>query len=123
MSSSWPPGVARVILDKTESTNAEALCAEPPTWICAHVQTMARGRRGRRWCMPRGNFAASLALRPDLPTNRAALYSFVASLAIHDVLSELTDRRIELKWPNDVLLDGGKVAGILLEEFGFFGRS
>ncbi len=72
--------------------------------------------------MPRGNFAASLALRPDIPAGRAALFSFVASLALHDVLSELTSCRIELKWPNDVLLDGHKVAGILLESSGSANR-
>jgi BirA family biotin operon repressor/biotin-[acetyl-CoA-carboxylase] ligase len=72
--------------------------------------------------MPPGNFAASLALRPDLPPDRAALYSFVASLALHDVLAGLTDRPLALKWPNDVLLDGGKVAGILLESAGTAGR-
>lgn len=72
--------------------------------------------------MPGGNFAASLALRPDLPPHRAALYSFVAAVALHDVLVELTDRPLALKWPNDVLLDGGKVAGILLESTGTASR-
>lgn len=72
--------------------------------------------------MPRGNFAASLALRPNLPPDRAALYSFVAALALHDVLAALTDRPLALKWPNDVLLDGGKVAGILLESAGTAAR-
>lgn len=115
MSTDWPAGIARVILDETESTNAEALKAEGPAWIMARRQTAARGRRGRPWATPEGNFAGSLAFWPDMPPDRAALYSFVASLALHDVLCGLTDRRLGLKWPNDVLLDGGKLAGILLE--------
>ena len=72
--------------------------------------------------MPPGNFAASLALRPEMAPARAALYSFVAALALHDVLVSLTDGVLELKWPNDVLLDGGKVAGILLESSGTASR-
>ena len=65
--------------------------------------------------MPAGNFAASLVFRPEMPADRCALYSFVAAMALHDVLAEATTRSLALKWPNDVLLDGGKVAGILLE--------
>lgn len=122
MSAEWPPGVARIVLDETESTNAEALRAEPPAWILARRQTAARGRRGRAWAMPPGNFAASLALRPDMPPETAALFSFVAAVALHDVLASLTDRELLLKWPNDVLLDGGKVAGILLEASGHGSR-
>lgn len=122
MSSDWPAGVGRIVLDETDSTNALALRAEPPAWILARRQTAGRGRRGRRWQMPPGSFAASLALRPDLPPDRAALYSFVAALALHDVLVELSDRPLALKWPNDVLLDGGKVAGILLESAGTASR-
>ena len=122
MSADWPAGVARIVLDETDSTNAEALRHEPPAWILAHRQSAARGRRGRAWAMPPGNFAASLALRPDMPPADAALFSFVAAVALHDVLVTLTDRELALKWPNDVLLDGGKVAGILLESSGAGGR-
>lgn len=122
MSADWPAGVACVVLEETASTNAEALRAEPPAWILALRQTAGRGRRGRAWAMPAGNFAASLALRPAMPPAEAALYSFVAALAVHDVLARMTHRRLELKWPNDVLLEGGKVAGILLESAGAAGR-
>jgi BirA family biotin operon repressor/biotin-[acetyl-CoA-carboxylase] ligase len=122
LSADWPAGVARIVVHETGSTNADALAAEPPAWILAHRQTAARGRAGRRWASPEGNFAASLALRADLPADRAALYSFVAALALHDVLTALTSRPLSLKWPNDVLLDGGKVAGILLESVGSTNR-
>ncbi len=91
-----------------------------PTWIMAQNQTAARGRRGRVWAHPTGNFAATLVLRPKEPSEQVALRSFVAALALADALTALTGRpeAFSLKWPNDVLLNGGKVAGILLESQG-----
>ena len=91
-----------------------------PTWILAHEQTAARGRRGREWVNMRGNFAATLVMQPALGANLAALRSFVASLALFDAFVAVTGRAepFSLKWPNDVLLNGGKVAGILLESSG-----
>jgi BirA family biotin operon repressor/biotin-[acetyl-CoA-carboxylase] ligase len=91
-----------------------------PEWILALHQTDARGRRGRAWAMPRGNFAATLRMQLDEPLQQAALRSFVAALALHDALEKACDGRADLamKWPNDVLLNGGKVAGILLESIG-----
>jgi BirA family biotin operon repressor/biotin-[acetyl-CoA-carboxylase] ligase len=69
--------------------------------------------------MPNGNFAATLVLRPQEPVARAALRSFVLALAVGEVVSDLSGAAdIALKWPNDVLLDGGKLAGILLESAG-----
>lgn len=115
----WPEGVGREVVEKTDSTNAEALRRAAageagPLWIMAREQTAARGRRGRAWAAPAGNFGATLLLRP--PGDRA-LRSFVAALALNDALVALTGRAelFALKWPNDVLLAGGKVAGILLE--------
>ncbi|MGA1612557.1 MAG: biotin--[acetyl-CoA-carboxylase] ligase [Lutimaribacter sp.] len=120
----WPEQYARVILPEIDSTNAEGLRRAPemagPTWVFAHRQTRGRGRRGRAWADPVGNFAASLVLRPAGGPEHAALYSFVASLALCEACSALTcePSRFSLKWPNDVLLDGGKLAGILLESTG-----
>ncbi|WBU65732.1 biotin--[acetyl-CoA-carboxylase] ligase [Paracoccus aerodenitrificans] len=120
----WPEGVARHILQRCASTNAEALRLAPQlagsAWILAHEQTAARGRRGRSWAMPKGNFAASLVVKPVGDVNQAALYSFVAALALQDALVSVCgpSARLALKWPNDVLLSGGKVAGILLESTG-----
>lgn len=124
----WPAGVGRQVLATTDSTMAEAARQAArlarPTWICALDQTAARGRRGRAWANPPGNFAASLVLRPDGPPAHAALRSFVAALALRDALAVATGRAdaLALKWPNDVLLSGGKVAGILLESVGAAGR-
>ncbi|CUH32165.1 Bifunctional protein BirA [Jannaschia seosinensis] len=113
----WPAGIARVVLDEVDSTSAEALRRTPtqPTWILAHRQSAARGRRGRAWSTPSGNFAASLIWRPGDGPARMALRSFTASLALHDTLTALGVQGLALKWPNDVLLEGGKLAGILLE--------
>lgn len=90
-----------------------------PTWIMARRQTAAHGRRGRAWQSPPGNFAATLVLRPEGTPAEAALRSFSAAVALREALVPcLDDTRISLKWPNDVLIDGGKVAGILLESSG-----
>lgn len=91
-----------------------------PLWILALRQTAGRGRRGRAWADPPGNFAATLVWKPAASPAEAGLRSFVAALALHDALAEATGQpgRFTLKWPNDVLLDGGKIAGILLESAG-----
>jgi BirA family biotin operon repressor/biotin-[acetyl-CoA-carboxylase] ligase len=87
-------------------------------WILALSQTAAHGRRGRAWSMPEGNFAATLLMFPTERPELVALRSFVASLALYDAFVAATGRTdpFSLKWPNDVLLNGGKVAGILLAD-------
>ncbi|MEM7723956.1 MAG: biotin--[acetyl-CoA-carboxylase] ligase [Pseudomonadota bacterium] len=120
----WPDGVDRKVYATLDSTMGEAARIAPgltrPTWLLALDQTAARGRRGRPWSMPKGNFAASLILRPSEPPAQVALRSFVAALALQDAFIAATGRAepFKLKWPNDVLLNGGKVAGILLESLG-----
>ena len=107
-----------------DSTLNEAVRRFPdlrgPTWILALHQTAARGRRGRAWQHPAGNFAATLVLPGPIAPATAALRSFVASLALYDAFAAATGRpgSFALKWPNDVLLNGGKVAGMLLETIG-----
>lgn len=88
-----------------------------PQWILTFEQSSGHGRRGRPWTMPTGNFAATLLMFPDEPADKIALRSFVASLALFDAVATITGRpeMLALKWPNDVLLNGGKFAGILLE--------
>ena len=117
----WPVGYGRIVLAEVDSTLTEASRQAPslagPTWILALRQTAGRGRRGRAWVDPVGNFAATLVMRPDGGPERAALRSFIASLALYDAIVAVTGgaRGLTLKWPNDVLLNGGKLAGILLE--------
>ncbi|MCY3877711.1 MAG: biotin--[acetyl-CoA-carboxylase] ligase [Rhodobacteraceae bacterium] len=118
--SEWPQGTGRRILDIVDSTNAEgkrlAGGLTEPTWIFAKRQTSGRGRLGRAWFSFPGNLCASLALPLKDPAN-APQRGFVAGLALRDAIIEQTGRpgRIELKWPNDLLINGGKLAGILLE--------
>ncbi|KPA23030.1 Bifunctional ligase/repressor BirA [Shimia sp. SK013] len=125
----WPQGYGRRVLAEVDSTNAEAARIAGglagPEWILGLRQTAGRGRRGRAWNDPVGNFAATLVMRPIEAPDQVALRSFVSSLALFDAFVQATGRvdGLTLKWPNDVLLNGGKVAGILLESAGFSGGS
>ncbi len=120
----WPDGYGKRVLPEIDSTNAEAARIAGdlagPEWILALNQTQSRGRRGRAWAFPKGNFAATLVLHPTEPPAIVALRSFVAALALRDAFVTVSGRpdSFALKWPNDVLLNGGKVAGILLESIG-----
>jgi BirA family biotin operon repressor/biotin-[acetyl-CoA-carboxylase] ligase len=120
----FPLGYGRRVLPEIDSTNAEAAriagTLAGPEWILALNQTASRGRRGRAWHFPKGNFAATLVLHPREAPDVVALRSFVASLALYDALVAcgVQAQSLALKWPNDVLLNGGKVAGILLESIG-----
>jgi BirA family biotin operon repressor/biotin-[acetyl-CoA-carboxylase] ligase len=113
-----PDGWTLVALQSVGSTNdeaarlAEAGAAER-TVVWARQQTGGRGRRGRSWASPPGNLYSSTLLRPGCPAVRAAELGFVAALAVADIVRGRPDVRV--KWPNDVLVDGGKVAGILPE--------
>jgi BirA family biotin operon repressor/biotin-[acetyl-CoA-carboxylase] ligase len=115
-----PAGYRLIALDSVDSTNEEArrrLSLGHGTWIVAAEQSEGRGRRGRKWISERGNLYASLILCPDVPLAEAAELSFVTALAVHDALAALLPPAANLhcKWPNDILLDGKKLAGLLLE--------
>jgi BirA family biotin operon repressor/biotin-[acetyl-CoA-carboxylase] ligase len=85
--------------------------------VWALEQTAGRGRRGRIWVSPPGNLYASLILHPDCSPARAAQLGFVAALAIGSALGEMFPalEGLSYKWPNDVLVNRRKIAGILLE--------
>jgi BirA family transcriptional regulator, biotin operon repressor / biotin---[acetyl-CoA-carboxylase] ligase len=117
-----PPGYRLVYYDAVGSTNDEAKRlardgAPGQTCVWALEQTAGRGRRGHLWVSPRGNLYASLILRPDCPPHQAAQLGFVAALAIGGALGALLSdpAGLSYKWPNDVLVSGRKIAGILLE--------
>jgi BirA family biotin operon repressor/biotin-[acetyl-CoA-carboxylase] ligase len=111
--------------ERIGSTNDEArrLVAEGAphgTVVHADEQTAGRGRLARRWFSPPGNLYVSIILRPDTQPARATELGFVAALAVADAVDALLPRQLRatLKWPNDVLVRGGKIAGILLEQAG-----
>ena len=116
---SWPAG--RVRYEELDSTNSEARRlaekGEPgPLWISTGRQTAGRGRRGRAWDAAPGNLAATLLIRPGASQAVIGQLSFVAALAAAETASHFArSASILVKWPNDVLAEGKKLAGILLE--------
>ena len=117
----WPSGYGLKRFDEIDSTNEEArrlaLAGEQgPLWLTAGHQTAGRGRRGRNWETPHDNLAATLLLQPGRRESEWPQLSFVAAIAASDMAASFAPHaRIALKWPNDVLADGKKLAGILLE--------
>ena len=115
------PAAPILLLDQTDSTNAEARRrAEAgetgPLWISARSQTAGRGRRGRSWESDTGNLAATLLFVTQKPPSEAAQVTFIAALAVADLLDGYAPPSlVTIKWPNDVMLAGEKVAGILVE--------
>lgn len=106
------------------STNAEALARSAagergPLFLVAEQQSAGRGRRGREWISEPGNLYATLLLSDPAPPAVSPQLCFVAALALHDAVLDgcagLAPARLKLKWPNDLLLDGAKLAGILIE--------
>ena len=84
------------------------------TTVWARAQTAGRGRRGRTWSSPEGNLYMSVVL--SCVQSTASQLGFVAALAVADAVDEAFGQaRARLKWPNDVMLDGAKLAGLLLE--------
>jgi BirA family biotin operon repressor/biotin-[acetyl-CoA-carboxylase] ligase len=127
------------LFDALDSTSLEAgrragEIEKTPRWIVAHVQSAGYGRRGQAWRGVRGDFAGSLIFRVPVGEGRQnksvgegrsarahatslGQVSFVAALAVASALDDILrmPSLISLKWPNDVLIDGGKAAGLLLE--------
>lgn len=121
-----PAGYRLLHLPECGSTNTEALARAEAgeaggLWILADRQTAGRGRSGRRWVSEEGNLFASLLLQPGCTPETASKLAFLAALSLADTVKGLDKRtdgtrpRLSLKWPNDILLDGAKLGGILLE--------
>jgi BirA family biotin operon repressor/biotin-[acetyl-CoA-carboxylase] ligase len=117
-----PPGWRLVVHDTVASTSdvARELArdgAADGTVVWARRQTAGRGRLGRPFASPSGNLYASFVLRLRVAPAAAAALSFVAALAVAEAAAAVLSRTdaVTLKWPNDVLVDGAKLAGILLE--------
>jgi BirA family biotin operon repressor/biotin-[acetyl-CoA-carboxylase] ligase len=116
-----PPFYRLVFHPRIGSTSDEAKAlaaagAAEGTLVWALAQSAGHGRQGRLWISPPGNLYASVILRPAVPAGIAAQLGFAAALAVVDACRALApDAALALKWPNDVLLAGKKLAGILLE--------
>lgn len=119
-----PSGTALEIFDTLDSTSLEAKRwasdgEAGPRWFLALTQTAGYGRRSREWEQRAGDFAGTLLFKPEGPVERLGQISFVVALALAAALDEIIpEEKLTLKWPNDVLIDGGKCAGILLENLG-----
>lgn len=106
---------------ETDSTNIRAKYlagdgAPEGTVVVAETQTQGRGRKGRSWFSPAGEgIYTSVILRPPIPPNEAPKLTLIASVAVAEALLSLTSLKIKIKWPNDILIAGRKVAGILTE--------
>lgn len=119
---SLPPGYRAAWFETVGSTNDEAKAGardgavDGSVYWSAH-QTAGRGTHGRDWSTPPGNLAVSIIKRPRMPLALAPQAALVTAVAIADALPDLgvSQDRVRLKWPNDVLVDGGKVSGILIE--------
>jgi BirA family biotin operon repressor/biotin-[acetyl-CoA-carboxylase] ligase len=85
------------------------------TVVVADVQTRGKGRSGKRWESPKGGLWFSVLLRPDIPSFRVPLLQFLAANATRQALQDETDVHVQLKWPNDLVLESGKLGGILVE--------
>ncbi|NPV03518.1 MAG: biotin--[acetyl-CoA-carboxylase] ligase [Syntrophaceae bacterium] len=107
--------------EEVGSTNTEAMRlalegAPEGTVVLADAQSEGRGRLDRTWeSPPSGNLYLSVVLRPDIPAARASLIPLTAGVAAADTLSQYCPGRVRLKWPNDVLIGGKKICGILTE--------
>lgn len=117
-----PSFFSLVVRDIVDSTNDEVVeraenGALEGLLVWAHRQRQGRGRSGRRWESPAGNLYCSVLLRPMAQPSIAAQLVFVVGIAVRECVAQLVedDRTVLCKWPNDILIDGAKVAGILLE--------
>lgn len=114
-----PPFVVHV-RDIVDSTNDEAKSlaeagAPDGSVVWAREQSAGRGRYARQWRSPPGNLYMSALLRPAVPPARTTELGFVASLAMAQTVEAFQPHPARLKWPNDVLVNGQKISGILLE--------
>jgi BirA family biotin operon repressor/biotin-[acetyl-CoA-carboxylase] ligase len=110
-----------VCLPETTSTNADAFRlaeggAEEGTTVIADAQSGGKGRRGRVWSSPAGvNLYCSVVLRPAIMPHEAPQLTFLSAVAVARAIEDSTALKPEIKWPNDILIDGRKVAGLLNE--------
>lgn len=113
-------GKTIVYKDSAESTQSIAIALAEKQGahgmaVIADQQTGGRGRLKRKWLSPKGGIWISVILRPSIPTAASTMLPFVAAIAVCDAVREAAGLEATLKWPNDVMVKGKKVAGILLD--------
>lgn len=125
-----PEGYDLRAFDLLDSTNAECRRIADGghrgnIWIVTAEQSAGRGRRGREWVSRPGNLFASLLYGIDCDLGMASQLSFVTALAVRDTLADIlqSSERVTCKWPNDILVGGKKISGILLETAGRGGET
>lgn len=110
-----------IFLEETDSTNTQARQlaeegAEDGTVVIADLQSQGKGRMGRFWVSPSGvNLYLSVVLRPEIELRHATQMTFLTAVAVAEAIEAIGDFSPQLKWPNDVLLNGKKIAGLLNE--------
>ena len=124
LKSIWKPkwvGCEILYFDSIDSTNTKAQeLAEKGypsgTLVVADKQVAGKGRRGRNWESPSGcGIFMTLMLKPDINPNNASMLTLVSALAVAKALADITGKDAKIKWPNDIVIDGRKVCGILTE--------
>lgn len=124
LKSIWKPkwvGCEILYFDSIDSTNTKAQeLAEKGypsgTLVVANKQIAGKGRRGRNWESPSGcGIFMTLMLKPDINPNNASMLTLVSALAVAKALADITGKDAKIKWPNDIVIDGRKVCGILTE--------
>lgn len=114
-------GKKRYYREEMDSTNTEAkrqAVGEAFHGLLVHTdhQTMGKGRQGRSWSSPKGTgIFMSLLLKPELAPQKASMLTLIAALSVADAIREMTGLFVDIKWPNDLVIKGRKVCGILTE--------
>lgn len=114
-------GCGVIYLPETDSTNTRAKRlgdegASHGTLVIAEQQTGGKGRRGRRWESPAGSsIYMSILLRPEIQPNQAPMLTLVMAQSVAEAIRGVTNQEALIKWPNDIVVNGKKVCGILTE--------
>lgn len=108
------------IFPEIASTNTRAMemawdNAHEGTVVIAEIQTSGKGRLGRKWISPKGNLYFTVILRPDIPMHKAPLITLMGAVAVASGIRKVCQVHAVIKWPNDILLSGKKVCGLLTE--------
>lgn len=129
MQLSWLERYNLLIFDEIDSTNSEALrlakAGTPGDFVIwARQQSAGRGRYGKFWHSQEGNLYVTLLLNRNIITDKQPQLSFVTALAAYETVSALgAENNLAVKWPNDIMLNNKKLAGILLEAVNLYGRN